>query len=145
MVVKDIIPSTYWINEPDIIHSWDLYKREDSGENPYRKRKAITGDALFFLLFLRTKRVIHHHSFCTHNKCSMPYNILQPDTWDNLHSDDFDVCHISYFDQYAPPSIFHKTCVCSYSVIPDSYILHHKYTHTLLSKTKCDETSDEPS
>ena len=59
-MVADIMPSANWINEADIIHSLGLCKREDSGENPYRKRKAIAGDALFFYFFpLRTKRVIH--------------------------------------------------------------------------------------
>jgi hypothetical protein len=50
-MVADIMPSADCINEADIIHSLDLHKREFSGENPYRKRKAITGDALFFYFF----------------------------------------------------------------------------------------------
>ena len=65
-MVADIMPSANWINEADIIHSLGLCKREDSGENPYRKRKAIAGDALFFLLFsTKNKKSDTPHSFCT--------------------------------------------------------------------------------
>ena len=55
-MVADIIPSTDWINDPAIIHSLNLCKREFSGENPYRKRKSITGDALFFSFSTKNKK-----------------------------------------------------------------------------------------
>ena len=68
-MVADIMPSANWINEADIIHSLGLCKREDSGENPYRKRKAIAGDALFFLLFsTKNKKSDTPHSFCSRHK-----------------------------------------------------------------------------
>ena len=68
-------------------------------------------------------------------------NIPSLDTWDNQHKGGCAMHHIFYFGQYVPPNIFHKTCVCTYSTIQGFHILHHKYRHNFLSKTKCVDTN----
>ena len=131
----------YQNNHSLIILSWPLLKTK-LGDLRNRKRKAITGDALFFLqqIKIKIKRRCLLFLFVITPRSTID-NTPSHDTSGNQHKGDWSTHQIFYFGRYVPPNISHKTCVCTYSVIQDFHILRHKYRRTFLSRTKCVDTN----